>query len=893
MAWYHRLFNLARSERHARDVEREMAFHLSERTDDLVASGMTEPDARREAGRRFGNRTVVAERTRDVDLMTWLESLLGDIRYAWRTLLASPGFALVAIISLGLGIGANTAIFSIIDAVMLKSLPVNRPEQLVRVTYDAEGRGDSFTNPIWEAIRERATFLSGAFAYSVDPINLASSGEVRRVTGSRVSGEFFPTLGVRPIAGRMLSPADDVRGCPAISVVSAGFADSEFGGPANAVGKRLSVDGHPFEVVGVAERRFDGIDTGNPVAVYVPLCAEDILSGSRESLDSRSRWFLHIIGRVKDGITVDEAARRFAAMAPAVYAATEPMHWGRAHREEYLRRTLHAASSATGRSVLAGSYRRPLVILMEVVAVVLVIACGNVANLLLARSAVRQREIAVRLAIGAGRGRIVRQLMTESLLLALLGAAAGVLLANWGSHLLVSLLSTTEDPVSLNLSIDLRVLGFTIAVAVATGVLFGLAPAWRAARVAPQTSIRASGRAIVEGHSRFNLGKALVTAQIALSLMLVVGAGLLVRTFQKLESVDPGFSANGVLLVSVDHAASKFEPERQRAVHTEILDRLRSVPGVQSAGSAVLTPISGSGWNGDILVDGFTPARERDDLVWFNEVSDQFFSTMEIGFVTGRDFTNADRVGGGKVAVINETMARRFFGEASPLGKVFREKWGDKVQPPIEVVGVVRDSKYESLREATYATAYYPASQNAAPNAEIVYTIRTGSTAAVVPAVKGAIAAVNPAAALELTTLRTQIDESLNHERLLATLSGFFGVLALLVAAIGLYGMMAYSVTRRRNEIGIRVALGAERSTLLRMILGEVGQMTLTGIVLGAIAARAGAKLLAVFLFGLEPSDPTTLALSALTLLAASGVAGLLPAWRASRLDPMVALRED
>ena len=887
MAWYRRLYNNLRSNRLSSDIQREIDFHIAERTDDLVAGGMTEPDARREARRRFGNPSVQKERTRDADLLAWLESLGADVRYALRAMRSSPGFAAVVVISLALGIGANTAIFSLIDSVVLEPLPVRDPDELLQVTiYDS--RAAALTNPIWEQIRDRQDVFSSVFAYTDRGFNLASGGEMRRATGNMVSGEFFTTLGVRPAVGRLLVRADDVRNaCPPVAVLSHGFWQTEYGGSPSVVGKTISLNSTPHTVVGVVEEGFFGVNVGQSVQVYVPLCL-------RADLDARSNWFLWAIGRPKPGVTKEMAAARLASLSPAVFGATVPERWSGSERAEYLENKLSALPAANGFSWLRRDYEKALVVLMAVVGLVLLIACANVANLLLARASARRREMAIRLAIGASRRRLVRQMMTESILLATLGAAAGLLFARWGAALLVQILAAGSPDLSLDVSLDGRVLLFTIGVAVATGILFGLTPAWRSARVHPQAALKANGRGVAEGHSRFTIGKWLVVGQLALSLVLVMGAGLLLGSFRKLTTLDAGFRHEGVLLVATSMrnagiSDSAFGPLRQ-----QLLERFRSQPGVQAASISQITPISGSAWNELVETDGFKAATLDDGLVYFNEVSDGFFATMGTPFRAGRDFDRRDVAGARKVAIINETMARRFFGASNPLGKSFYTMQHEKRGAPIEVIGIVKDAKYQRLREETLATAYVAMSQEAQASAVNNFELRVAADPrSIIPAVKTSVAEVSPSISLQFTTFTEQVNASLTRDRLLATLSGFFGVLALLLATVGLYGTLSYSVARRRNEIGIRIALGAGGSRVMKLVLGEVGRLTLIGVVLGALASFGVMRWVASFLYGLSASDPRTMTAAALTLGAVAAVAGALPAWRASRVNPVDALREE
>lgn len=908
MAWYNRLLNIVRAGRLSRDIDREMAFHIAERADALVRDGMDPASATLEARRRFGNRAIQKERTHDTDVIVWLESAAADVRYALRALRASPGFALVTILSLALGIGANTAIFSLTNTVVLASLPVKDPEQLLDITTggDNSRQGEShgnlanpiFTNPIWEQIRDGVgkEVFSGVFAFGDTRFDLSNGGLVRYASGSWVSGDYFATLGVQPSpgGGRLLQRSDDHRGCAPVAVVSDGFARRELGGVASAVGHRLSLDGHPFDVVGVTEPSFFGMEVGSSVDVYVPLCTQPIFF-SPDILDARSRWYLTVVGRPAPGLSPDQVRAALAARSPGVFAATLPPNWRAADRDDYLKMTLGAQPASGGLSALRDRYQRALYTLMVVVGVVLIIACANIANLLMARAAARQREIAVRLAIGSSRTRLVRQLLTESLLLSLIGAAAGLLFAQWASRLLVRYLSTgSRGGIWLDLGIDGRVLAFTVAVSVITGILFGVAPAWRAVRVDPQQAMKAGGRGVVRGEGRHSVGKALVVGQVALSLLLVMAAGLLLGSFRKLTTLDPGFRREGVLLAQLDFGNAGYTGQRLLDAQNELLTRARELQGVRSASTSFITPIGRTTWNDALVVPGFTPSGMTDALAFFNEVSDGYFATLGTSLVAGRDFTLADQGRPTPVAIVNESMARHFFGQQNPIGRTFSVQRGDSTGAEMEIVGVVRDAKYQSLTEDNQPIVYLPFGAGSDPEKFINLELRSdGSLSALSGAVKDLVASVNPAISLDLTTLQSQVSASLARPRLLATLSGFFGALALLLAVIGLYGTLSYGIARRRNEIGIRLALGAGRERVLRMVVGEAGRLVLLGTIVGALLALASTRFVASFLYGLEATDPATLVISACVLAGVAMAAAFLPAWRASQLDPTEALREE
>lgn len=901
MSWLHRLANTLRPRSLARDLDREVAFHLSERADDLAAGGMSPDQAALEARRRFGNRTVLTERTHDRDVMVWLESVVADVRYAGRTLLAHPGFTAVAVLSLALGLGANTAIFSLADAVILRSLPVRDPAQLMMVEpRDRDHPGPSpradvdFTNPIWEQIRDHTHVFTGVFAYNSHTFDLSNGGLVRHTNGAIVSGAFFDVLGVRSVAGRLLATGDDVRGCGGVAVVSGGFASRELGGAAAAIGRTLTLDGHPMEIVGVSDPRFFGIEVGRKADVFIPLCTEDLLQGPG-TLDQRSNWYLQIVGRAAPGLTLDAVSARLAAAGPAIMEATLPQRWSHTAKSQYLTRSFGVRPAASGFSGLRQEYDKPLWLLMAAVALVLIIACVNIANLLLARGAARQREIAIRVSLGAGRARVVRQLLTECVLLALGGAMLGVLFARWADLLIVAWISTRRQPAALDLSLDWRVLGFTVGAALVTAVLFGLVPAWRATRVDAHALLKSGGRGLAGGR-RHRMSRPLVAAQLALSLALVTSAGLLLTTFRNLASVDPGFRRDGIVLVEADLSRATPDTGRLPAMARGVLDGLRAIPGVRSVGQSAFTAMSGSGWNDFVLVPGFTAHDAQDSLSYFNEVGEDYFSTMGTPLLAGRTFTPADGAGSDAVVIVTRTMARHFFGVDNPLGRTFRTPIGDTASPPYRIIGVVGDSKYRSLDEATPAIVYVPLGAKAGlPGwSTWSYEVRTDlPVTTIVPAVRDAVGRVSPAIEIDVHALSAQVDATLARPRLLATLSSFFGALALVLAVVGLYGTLAYDVTRRRNEIGIRMALGAAWKDVVRLVVGDAGRVVAAGVLIGAALSLAATRFVASLLYGIAPQDVRTLVGATGVLACTALIATMLPAWRAARTDPTEALRDE
>ena len=908
MAWHHRILNLFRSNRISRDIEREMEFHIAERVDDLRRGGMPEAEARRMARRQFGNETTQRERARGADISEWVQSIAGDARYALRALRHSPAFAFVAIASLGLGIGANTTIFTLLDAVMLRRLDVPRPEELAYVTYsetrkDRNGRvlgpgssaGDYFTNPLWEQIRDRQNAFSAITAFGETDFNLADGGEARRVAGTYVSGDYFNTFGVIPAAGRLFTRADDTRGCAGIAVLSYRFWQREYSSRPEAVGSTIRLSGHPFEIAGVADKSFRGPDVGREADVYVPICSQAIVRGAQNSLDHRSSWWLRVIGRLAGDVDVKQAGARMLAISRPVFEETVPAHWRTEDKQQYVTRTLSVGQAAQGFSDIRDRYGSALLALMVGVALILLIACANVANLLLSRAEARHRELAIRLAIGAGRRRLLRQLLTESLVLALAGAVAGLALAHYGTRALVALMNPpdTTNLVSLDLSLNLRLLAFTILAATLTVILCGLFPAWRATRVSAQSAMKAQARGVVEGHSRFRLGKALVVVQVALSLVMVVAAGFLIDTFRNLSTLKPGFSAENVLLVTVDLRRTGIPAEGINAVHRQTLDRMRSLPGVVKASSADLTPAGNSTWNDELVVDGFTPKSREDAVTWFNEVSEDYFATMQTRIIAGRDFNTSDVPGGEKVAIVNDAWARQFFGNNSALGRQFRLRDRETLTPPYTIVGVVENAVYRSLRQPVEAVAYVAQSQNASPGPVRTLELRAqGDPRSLIPAVRAAMRETQASIILDFKPLARQLADSLQRERLLAILSGLFGSVALTLAILGLYGVTSYSVARRRNELGVRIALGAVRARVIRLVLNEVGVVVILGLTIGAAAARFATTQVSSLLYGTAATDPFVYVAAALLLAVVALLAGLIPAWRAARVDPIEALRE-
>jgi predicted permease len=824
----------------------------------------------------------------------WIDTAAADARYAVRGLRAAPAFTAVVILSLALGIGANTAIFTLINVAMLKPLPVSHPEELVQLTTSGgePSKGPSpfsFSQAMWERIRDEQDVFAGVIAYgSTGSGDLSTGGESRPIPVGLVSGGFFATLGVRPVVGRMLVDADDQPGCAGVAVLTHAFWQREYSGDPGIVGTSVPINGRPFEIVGVADARFFGLGFGYYPPVWVPQCAGVIVRGPTYTGGGA------IIARLKPGATLDQSAARMEALAPGILESTVPAGATAEAAARHLGIRFGVTPFARGFPFLRMDYGEALLILMGVVGVVLLIACANIANLLLARATARQREIAVRMALGASRSRLIRQLLTESMLLSVLGAGLGMLFAAWGSGVLVGLLSRGSQPLVQELAPDARVLAFTIAATVLTGLIFGLAPAWRAVRGDPQAAMNPGARGLIEGQSRFGAGKALIVAQIALSFVMITGAGLLVGSWRRLATMDPGFRSEGVLLVTVNSRAASIADNERGATFQRVLERLRALPGVTDASAANRTPLGTTGWSAPVEVAGFDPGPEGNRVVQLNEVSDRYFATIGARFLRGRDFGRGEVPAAPAAAIVNDEMTRKFFAGRAALGQQFKIRGGRDGETTYEIVGVVADTKDEVLHEPNQPLVYLALGQNAAPEPYINFAVRgAGSASSLAGAVATAITEIGPRFSLTTRTLQAQVDESVRLPRTLGVLSGFFGALALLLASIGLYGIMSYTVGRRRKEIGVRIALGAAQLRIFRMVLGDVGRMLAVGLAIGISLSLAITRLVSAFLFGVEPNDPLTFALSGLILAAVATGAAMMPARRAAKLDPVAVLRED
>ena len=832
-----------------------------------------------------------------------IADLWQDLRYGARMLWKTRGFTLIAVITLALGVGANTAIFQLLNAVRLRSLPVQKPEELAEAriaeprSYPGSfsGRRPELTNPVWELIRERQQAFSGVFAWGTATFDLSPRGEQRFTEdGLWVSGDFFNVLGVRPALGRVFTPADDQRGCGSPGVViSHAFWQREFGGAASVLGSKITLAGHPFEIIGVTPANFFGVEVGRNFDVAAPICADALVNGKENRLDRRSASWLSVMGRLKPGWTLQQATTHLNSISAGIFQETAHPDYTAETAEKYRGFKLEAISAGSGVSSLRGRYNAPLMLLLAIAGLTLLIACANLANLMLARGNARQREIILRLALGARRARLVRQLLVESLLLATLGAGVGVWGAEYLGRYVVSLISTELQPLFIALDMDWRVFGFTAGVAILTCVLFGLTPAIRATRVTPAEVMKSSGRGLTANREGVSLRRALVVSQVALSLVLMVGALLFSRSLFNLMTMDAGFTQDGVLQTDINLAPLNLPSDRRYAVKLELLDRLRAMPGVEAAAFANVVPLGGNKWGDAIFVNAARGVEKG--FANFNRISPDYFKTLGIQLLAGRDFGAGDTPASPKVAIVNESFARRYLDGASPLGKTFRVEVGPgRPDPTYEIVALAHDTKYDDLRAEFKPLIYFPASQDERHGSYEQILLRSNlPIAGLMSSVRQALGAANPGIAFHFHVFKTQIRESLIRERLMATLSGFFGALAALLGAIGLYGVLSYTVSQRTPEIGIRQALGAQRVDIVKMIMREATILLLAGLAVGTALALAAARTASAMLYGVQPHDLATFLLAATLLATVAAVASYLPARRASRVDPMVALKQE
>jgi predicted permease len=905
-----RLKSLFRRTRVERELDDELRFHLEQLIQEKVGQGMTPEEARCAALGELGGVERMKEECRDMRRINYIENLFRDLRYGLRMLAKNPGFTAVAVITLALGIGANTAIFTLVNALLLRSLPVQKPDELVLLGHGLDrglvgepqrGSWELFSYTFYQQLREDNRVFQGvcAFGSFQHELSVRVGNTATSIPGKLVSGNYFSVLGVHPLLGRVLAPEDDsARAAPA-AVISYHFWSKQFSQDASILGKAVDVNGVAFTIVGVTPPGFFGETLqSDPPDLWLPLATQPQVMQQESLLTPQGPYWLSILGRLKAHTTLQQAQANVSALLRG-FLDEEVRRQVSAERWRELKDCLIVLTpGGKGLSELRENLTTPLYILLAAVGFILLIACANVANLLMARATVRQREVSVRLALGASRSRLVRQFLTESLLLAMCGGAAGLLFARWGTIALVTRVANGAHYVPISITPDSRVLGFTLGVCLLTGILFGLAPALRVSRSDLTPVQKESVRTLAGTRARSNLSNLLVVLQVAVSLFLLVGAGLLVRTLRELENQDWGFAREKVLVVSIDPKRAGYKPEQLTALYQQLLDRFNALPGVRSASLALY------GWLSDmevvlrITVPGYTPQPDERTSVQVNLAGPRYFETEGMTLLLGREFDARDREGSPHVAVVNEALVRRFYFGQNPIGKTLHFqtlfKGGD-----IEVVGVVKNAKYNDPRDNATEMVFLPVFQvskdlAAQPGAYVGdLEVRTaGNPTSVAGEVRAAIEGIDKNLPVDrVTTLNEVVERSLNQVTLIAGVSSLFGVLAMLLACVGLYGVMSHAVARRTNEIGIRMALGARRSDVLGLVVGRGFKLTLAGVALGIAAAFPLARFLASLPIGVKPADPLTFFVVSLILTVVALIASYIPARRATKVDPMVALR--
>jgi predicted permease len=892
------------------EMEAELAFHLESLTADLIRAGHAPAEAARRARIALGAATVAKEGMRASLGLRWWDEFRADLRYAIRILRKSPGFTAIAVTSLALAIGANTTIFSVAKQLLYDRLNVPHAEQLRMLRWNGDGKvavqemwGDFdlagngattssvFSYPAYRALRARNHSMQDLLAFKADGMNATVHGNAQRVVTEMVSGNYYAVLGVRPQWGRALGQADDgAPGTGAVAVISDGLWEREFGRSPAVLGQTITLNQAVFTIVGVNPRGFTGAkNVQQSPDVFVPLNMQPLVDpkGRNASLlDDADLWWVNIMGRVKPGVTDAEAQAALDVQLAAVVRGTMTVKAGQSLPRIVL------ADGSRGLHMSDRTFRKPVYVLMALTGLVLLLACANIANLLLARGAQRQREMSVRLALGAGRARIARQLLTESLLLAALGGLGGLLLAYLGRNLIPRLLTYAWEPSEYNIHLDWRVFGFAAGTTLLTGLLFGLAPAWLAARAEVGSNIKQSTQAVTRRRSSLS-GKTIVAFQIALSTLLVVGAGLFLRTLRALNSVDVGFRTDHLILFEVNPPAKRYPAGKDIQLHSRLEQAFAAVPGVEAVAPAWVPYIADNMSNSDFLLEGesYDPGKKQAEDM--NAVGNNFFPAMGIPMVAGRAFDAQDTAASPQVAVINQSLARKRFPHVNPLGKRF------KIEDPlkndwIQIVGICADTRYLNLRDAPPPQFFLPYVQRLQVGG-MTYAIRTRlQPAALVPALRRVAQQVDPDLPLiDIRTQQEQIEASTQIERTFAALTAAFGVLALALASVGIYGIMAYSVANRTNEIGIRLALGAQPGQVRAMILRESTWLTVAGIAVGGSAALALTRLVKSMLYGIQAYDPPSLAGGVLILLAVALAASWIPARRAATVQPMQALRHE
>jgi len=895
-----RLMRFWRRGRRDDELGDELETYLAQETAERIRDGLTADEARQAAMRKLGNTTRIRETVYEAGSLGWIEHLAKDVRYAARVLRRSPGFAIAAVASLTLGIGANTAIFELLNAVRLRNLPVARPGELVEIAIVGGNRGmglnsgphSILTAPLFEALHREQQGFAGVFAWSTSDYVREGRGIARPTVRALVaSGDLFPTLGIRAYRGRLLVPADDRHGCGAGPIViSQEYWLRRFGSRDDAVGSSLVLDDKTFQIVGVTPPEFFGLEVGKQFDVALPLCAQAVWDP--DVLEQKNRWWLSGMGRLKSGWTLERASEHLATLSKGLFAETVPSDYEEPTLKLWRSLVLTALPGSHGISQWRDDYETSLWLLLGITGLVLLMACANLASLMLARASVREREFALRTAIGASRGRIVAQALAESILVALLGATGGAFLASALSQAVIAFVSTDAQPLILDAGMDWRVLVFTGAVASITCLACGLVPALRSASTDPANALKAGGRSLTSV-AGLSFQRLLVIFQVAVSLVLVVGALLFVRSFRNLTMVDTGMRLEHLNMAVAGFSQPGIAPEASQRIRISLLEHVQALPDVQAAATSTLLPLSGMSWTHTIKVTASAGEQQGDSK--FTWVSPSYFQTMQIPLVKGRLFDDHDTASSTQIIVVNETFVRRYLDRTTAVGTRVRTI-AEPGYPSAEreVVGIVHDTKYGSLREETPPSAFAPASQHPSPQPFTFLAIRSAASIATLRQELGrAYTQAGVTSDVAVWPIVDQVRDSLVRDRLMSWLSGFFGVLAGLISAVGLYGIMAYATARRSNEIAIRMALGASRRDVVQLMLGQASRLLALGLVLGAVAALGAGRAVSALLFGIESHDVTTFAAASMLLAGVGLAAAYLPTARAARVSPLDGLRAE
>ncbi len=887
---FRRVRYLHRQRRLEAELAEELEAHRAMRQRDLEARGVAPEEARHASRRALGNVTLAREDARAVWVAPWLESVWQDVRYAIRILRRAPLFASAVVLVMAIGIGAATGVFSLLDGLVLRSLPVRQPDRLV---YFAQ---PSFSYPIYQEVGIRASrVFSSLSAWDLASANVEWTTEIEPDEVLTASGNFYETLGIAAVAGRTFGPGDDRIGGGAeglVAVISHAAWQRRFGGDLSAIGRTIRIDGRPFTIVGITPRGFSGVAPGLAPEITIPLTTLQ----SDEALGTHSSSWLHLMGRLRDGLTLGQADAELQAVWPSVLASTTPATMPADRRALYLGRQTRLEPGHAGYSRVRNQFQEPLWLLLALVGLLAAVSCASAANLLFARGLARRKEIAMRLAIGAGRWRIVRQLVTEAAVWTAIAAVAGVGLAAWGGAGLVGMMRTRDNPIVLDVAPDWRVLGFALALAFATAIVAAVVPALRATRLDPSSALKGSAAAGSGLLRRWSGGQALAATQVALAIVLLVGAALFVRSLQRVLSEDAGFDRDRVLVVATDPGAAGYSGERFAAFYDGLLERLRAVPGVEAVSLSQYPPISDQdgAWTQSIEIDGAPLALESARRVHFNAVSPQYFGTLGMRVMRGRDFGPADNAAAPRVVAINDALARRFFESGDPLGR--RITIGrNAARRNLEIVAVVSDAKYQRLQEPSRAIAYLPCAQLAELADEALFVeVRAAAAAApLAETIRREVRALDARVPVHVETVADRIRSSIVRERVTAALATGLGLAALALACAALFGLFAYAVSRRTHEIAVRMAIGATRRDVLWLVLRECLALAFVGTAVGLGTALALGRYARSLLFQVSPADPIALAAAALVMLGVAAMAGLVPARRAARVDPATALRHE